>query len=212
MKANIGISPEAFVVGTVMRNQRRKLYDDLFMAFRGFLDTQEKPAYLYIHTAHPDAGWNIPELIVEHGLSRFVLTTYKCRLCGHFFSSFYRDARTACEKCNQISALTCSPTFGLMTNQLPHIYNLFDLYVQYATNEGFGLPVVEASACGVPTAVVDISAMSDFVSTIGSNPIENIVRRDVDNNSYKAVPYNSDLVDILTKYGNMPRKIIDISS
>ena len=41
--------------------------------------------------------------------------------------------------------------------------NTFDLYVQYANSEGFGLPQVEAAGCGIPVASVDYSAMSSVV-------------------------------------------------
>jgi glycosyltransferase involved in cell wall biosynthesis len=44
--------------------------------------------------------------------------------------------------------------------ELASIYNLFDLYIQYANSEGFGMPQLEAAQCGALVASVDYSAMS----------------------------------------------------
>jgi glycosyltransferase involved in cell wall biosynthesis len=43
-------------------------------------------------------------------------------------------------------------------------YGTLDLYSGCALAEGFGLPILEAQACGVPTAVTDGSAMSEVGS------------------------------------------------
>ena len=48
---------------------------------------------------------------------------------------------------------------GVSYEDLSSIVNLFDLYTQYANCEGFGLPYVEAAACGVPVCGTDYSAM-----------------------------------------------------
>ena len=78
-KLAMGIDPEYKVIGTVMRNQRRKLYPDLFEAFKIFLDKSEnKKYYLYCHTSYPDLGWDIPELLHQYELASNVLFTYIC--------------------------------------------------------------------------------------------------------------------------------------
>ena len=41
-------------------------------------------------------------------------------------------------------------------------YNALDLYSGATWGEGFGLPVIEAQACGIPTVVTDCSAMSEL--------------------------------------------------
>ena len=65
-KDALGIASDAFIIGTVMRNQRRKLYPDLFSVFRDFLNhTKSDNAFLYCHTYFPDVGWDIPELLQE---------------------------------------------------------------------------------------------------------------------------------------------------
>ena len=78
-KQFVGLDPDCKIIGTVMRNQRRKLYPDLFEAFKKFLDkAEDKNYYLYCHTSYPDLGWDIPELLNEHGIGSKVLFTYIC--------------------------------------------------------------------------------------------------------------------------------------
>ena len=168
-RANFRMESDINIIGTVMRNQKRKLYPDLFESFVNFLELCEqngrqdlaKKTYLYIHTAYPDLGWNIPSLIKEHGLSHKVLITYLCHHCGFYFPSFFQDARTVCPSCSTALAFTPSTTRGLDRQQLANVYNLFDCYVQYAICEGFGMPMVEATACGLPLFTVDYSAMGE---------------------------------------------------
>ena len=38
LRQALGIPEDAFIIGTVMRNQKRKLYPELFKAFKKFLD------------------------------------------------------------------------------------------------------------------------------------------------------------------------------
>jgi hypothetical protein len=57
---------------------------------------------------------------------------------------------------------TCPTTgHGLTREGLAEIYNLMDLYVQCSICEGDGMPIQEAKACGVPTLVMDYSAMRE---------------------------------------------------
>jgi glycosyltransferase involved in cell wall biosynthesis len=83
-RSEMGLNEDCIIFGTVMRNQRRKLYPDLFKAFRTFLDNNpdQKNVFLYCHTSYPDVGWDLPELIIQNGLSNKVLITYKCKKCG----------------------------------------------------------------------------------------------------------------------------------
>ncbi len=41
------------------------------------------------------------------------------------------------------------------------LYSSFDVLMNPAMGEGFGLPVLEAQACGVPAIVTDFTAMSE---------------------------------------------------
>ena len=101
-KKHMRIHDDAYIIGTVMRNQRRKLYPELFESFRTFLDeSKRKDVFLYCHTSYPDYGWDIPYLLKYNGITNKTLFTYKCKTkgCGYFGSSFYSDAATIWPQC-----------------------------------------------------------------------------------------------------------------
>ncbi len=50
---------------------------------------------------------------------------------------------------------------------LPALYNLADLFVYPSLYEGFGLPVVEAMACGTPVVTSDSSSLPEIVGDAG---------------------------------------------
>lgn len=192
-RKEMGFFDDIFIVGTVMRNQVRKLYPDLFHAFRIFIDNVSdklaRKTYLYVHTSYPDVGWKIPRLIKEFGLGNKVLFTYICRVCSHSFASFFQDARATCPSCNSLACVLPSVSKGLSAEQLAEIYKLFDVYVQYSTNEGQGIPMVEAAACGVPVFATDYSAMEDVAEKLNGFPIQvQAYTRDVDTDAYRARP------------------------
>lgn len=208
-KQEFGLPPNIFVVGTVMRNQRRKLYPDLIEAFALFL--KEAPpelsskTYLYLHCAYPDIAWNIPKLIKEAGISSKVIFTYFCQNCSHVFASFYQDVIGSCPHCRQNKAILPRSQMGVSGEILGKILGLFDAYVQYATCEGFGMPQVEAAACGVPVFSVDYSAMSDVVRKLKGYPIAvKRMFRECETHTYKALPDNEDLVKKLIEFLSLP--------
>jgi glycosyltransferase involved in cell wall biosynthesis len=57
------------------------------------------------------------------------------------------------------------PTGGLSREELAELYNMFDLYACPSTAEGFGIPLVEAQACGVPVVATKFSAMEELCSS-----------------------------------------------
>jgi glycosyltransferase involved in cell wall biosynthesis len=160
------------IIGTVMRNQKRKLFPSLFKAFSQFLEkTKDTNTYLYCHTSYPDLGWNIPKLLLQYGLSSRVLFTYRCKKCSYVYPSLFQQANTICDKCNEYASSLISVHNGVDYDNFRSIYNLFDWYIQPANSEGFGMPQLEAAACGVPIMSTDYSAMSDIVTKLGGIPI-----------------------------------------
>lgn len=197
IKDQYGLSNKT-VFGTVMRNQRRKLFPDLFASFRIFLnETKRQDVLLYCHTSYPDMGWDIPKLLLQYELTSKVLFTYKCKNCGHFFPNFFNDILTMCPKCGDMSASFVSVQDGLTNDQLSTIYNIFDLYIQYSNSEGFGMPQLEAAACGVPIMSVDYSAMTDAVQKLGGVPIPLVaLNLELETGCFRAIPSN----DMFIKY------------
>lgn len=191
-KQSYGIDPNFKIIGTVMRNQRRKLYPDLFAAFRKFLDqSEDKRFYLYCHTSYPDLGWDIPELLQEHNLSSHVLFTYICNETGKFFPSLFRGPIAQSPYTGRWGATLSNVKRGLNNQDLAKVYNFFDLYVQYANCEGFGIPMVEAASCGVPIMGTDYSAMESVIRELGGYPIKpKALYKELETGCMRAVPDN----------------------
>jgi len=58
-------------------------------------------------------------------------------------------------------------TGGVAQEDLPYIYNGADLFAYPSFAEGFGLPVLEAMACGVPTVASRTSSLPEVVGDAG---------------------------------------------
>lgn len=194
------------IIGTVMRNQRRKLYPDLFAMFRMFLDKVSDPEnyILYCHTTYPDMGWDIPELIHQYKLYDNVYFTYRCLSTGKCFAKKFSGPST--------KSLTTGgkATFPTVSNaptceELATIMNCFDLYIQYANSEGFGLPQVEAAAGGIPVASVNYSAMETVVKKLEGIPLEPLgFYKEMETGCMRAVPDNHSTSDALISFFQKP--------
>ena len=204
-KEALGIDGNCKIVGTVMRNQRRKLYPDLFECFRKFLDESgREDVYLYCHTSYPDLGWDIPKLLKEHGICSKTLFTYVCKECGSWFPSFFHDVTVKCQACGSVSANLSNVQNGVETEDLSKIINLFDLYIQYANSEGFGLPQVEAAACGVFVMSVDYSAMSSVIRKLEGEPLKLSTKYlELETGCKRAVPDNHYTVRKMLEFFNL---------
>ena len=191
-KKKFGIDPKYKIIGTVMRNQRRKLYPDLFIAFKKFLDqAKSKDYYLYCHTSYPDLGWNIPELLQENELSSHVLFTYICNETNKPFPSLFKGAVAQSPFTGNWCATLSNVKNGASYEDLSSIVNLFDLYTQYANCEGFGLPYVEAAACGIPVCGTDYSAMESEIRKLEGYPLKPAaLYKELETGCLRAVPDN----------------------
>ena len=200
----LGLERDINIVGTVMRNQKRKLYPELINAFRDFLvqyPALAKKTFLYCHTAFPDLGWDIPLLVKESGIGHKILFTYACKHCNYVFPSFFQDATQACPRCKRIAAKMPTSDSGIDSKALSDIVNCFDVYVQYAICEGFGMPQVEAAACGIPLMAVNYSAMESVVKNLKGMPINvKTLFRECETHAYRAYPDNQDFIDKLAKF------------
>lgn len=224
--ANAGINPNEFypiedkkahkikyfgkdinLVGLVMRNQKRKLIADILIAFRQFLELLKNTnqietynkTYLYLHTSFPEEnGWDIPSLLLEYGLLDRVYFTYRCRNCGSVRPNKFNNGITVCNKCNSRAVCMAGPSNGVKTVELNEIYNLFDIFVQYAICEGFGMPQVEAAACGLQTAAVDYSSMSEIMENVDGIkiPVDRVFR-EMEINADRVYPDNNHTAKIL---------------
>ena len=206
IREELGLDPNVNIIGTVMRNQKRKLFPELIKSFAKFLKVAppeiKDNTYLLLHTSYPEKmGWNLGYHISEEEVGGKVLATYICKTCGRGKIDFFRDSLNYCEHCKTISCVMPSVGMGLEVPDLVKVYNAMDLYVQYAICEGFGMPQVEATACGVPIASTNYSAMEDVLQWTKGYPV-NIQKmyREVETNAERVFPDNDHLVEIMIKH------------
>ncbi len=178
-KNKMGFDPDSFIIGMVARNQKRKLYGDLIEMYASLLSKLKRSGkrdlaaktYLYLHTTYPDSGFDIGRFVRENKVGTRVLMTYFCNKCNTTFPTTFKGEVTFCPKCNQYGAFAPHANAHCSREQLAAIYNLFDIYIQYTICEGYGMPALEAKACGVPVMAVDYSAMEDHANSPGGMPI-----------------------------------------
>lgn len=204
-KDAMGIDPSTIVIGTVMRNQSRKLYQDLFFSFAKIIETLPKETAknvcLLCHVGYPDLHHDIPKLVRDSGIGSKIIFSYFCKSCGHMFLSYFRDATTYCNKCKKITASLPKPGNDVTRENMAAILNCMDIYVQYSTNEGFGMPLVEAAYCNVPVCAVRGSATNsilDKIGTISINPCRFF--QDTGVSPYRALPDNVQFVKEICKF------------
>ena len=133
----IGLPPEVhdkFIVGCVARNQPRKRLDLLVRHFAEWVKLRGiDDAYLYVQTAPTgEAAYDIASLMRYEKLESRMLLVTP---------AIYRT---------------------LPETTQAGVYNSLDVYFTTTQGEGWGLPVMESMACGVPCVVPEWSALADW--------------------------------------------------
>jgi len=210
LRQKYGIDPNINIVGFCARNQIRKLFPNLMEAFRKFLDTQlhQQDYYLYLNTTHPDLKpWNFSKILVEMGLTNNVLFSYICTKCQQFFPNKWNDVNTKCRFCGELAIM---PRISYMPTpqHLNEIYNLFDVYVQYANAGGAEFPLIEAAAAGTPVMAIDYAGMGSIVHRLGGVPLKTYcLSKDINTEADRAIPNNEHLVEELKRFFSRPKQI-----
>jgi glycosyltransferase involved in cell wall biosynthesis len=128
-----------FVVGMVANNKGqappRKAFPQVFTAFAEF-HKKHPEALLYLHS---------DMFGFDHGINLMALAG----VCG------VPEGAMACTDQLKYS-------LGLPPEQMAAIYSTFDVLASPSYGEGFGVPIVEAQACGVPVIVTDWTAMTEL--------------------------------------------------
>jgi glycosyltransferase involved in cell wall biosynthesis len=162
---------DKFIVGMVAANQgnpSRKCFPEALLAFKKFYDGHPD-SILYLHTEMSGQfqGVDMGKLIRGVGLPEG--------------SVFVADQ-------DRVIRNPLSPA------GLAHFYSSFDVLLAPSAGEGFGLTVLEAAACGVPSIVTDFSAQ---VEVCGSGWRVDHSPYWTTQNSWQAHPDVDDIVDAL---------------
>ena len=195
--------PKYNIIGTVMRNQPRKLYSDLFYAF----SKADTDALLYCHTGFPDLGWNIPDLLMEHGITNRVLFSYKCKTCQSISIRFFSDSVCHCQNCGNFTNSIVGVSNGFNDDELSNVYRVMDGYIQCSKNEGFGIPLIEAAASGVMISAINYSAMASIIDNLDAIPIKvESYEKEASTGRNMARPDIKSLIFTIEFFGNQERE------
>ncbi len=138
-KEQFGFSKDQFIIGMVAanigRNPPRKGWSQAFQAFADFASTHAD-AVLAVHTepmGHAN-GVNLPQIAQACGIGESQI-----RFCDQYRARL-----------------------GYPLDYMTALYSACDVLLNPALGEGFGIPIVEAQACGTPVIVTDWTAMPEL--------------------------------------------------
>ena len=137
-RARPSLLSDRFVVGCVARNQPRKNLPALIEAFAKF-SVNHPESLLYLHSDPEDVGWDLLDLVKR-------------------WNVFDRTCISA----------HASVRNGVSSAKLNEIYNYFDVMVLPTAGEGFGLPILEAMAAGVPVMATGYSSCVELLEGRGT--------------------------------------------
>jgi glycosyltransferase involved in cell wall biosynthesis len=86
-------------------------------------------------------------------------------------------------------------TTGISTDFLNRLYNLADLYITPHGGEGFGLPICEAMACGVPFVATDCTSMPEFAGNEERGLLAGVTKSEKERGVYRPWVDMKDFVD-----------------
>jgi glycosyltransferase involved in cell wall biosynthesis len=113
----------------------RKSYPQIFHAFKLFLE-HTPDAILYIH-AHQKGQIDLGELAQAYGIEKNIVAALPYYLATGAYTADY----------------------------MADIYSAADVLLSPSMGEGFGVPIIEAQACGTPVITGDWTAMSEITRT-----------------------------------------------
>ena len=142
-RKELGLTDENFVIGSVGLNyvDDRKGFIPLLMAFKDFHDRHPE-ARLFLHTAANERAIlaeaiNYHKIVVHLGLQDAVIWPDQTMLIQGRIDPGW----------------------------LAEIYNGFDVMCLATKGEGFGLPIIEAQACGVPVVTTNSTTGPELTKT-----------------------------------------------
>jgi glycosyltransferase involved in cell wall biosynthesis len=172
-RKSLSIPVDAFVVGMVAANQflpSRKALPQSLDAFAAFRRKHPK-AILYLHTAataEPMPGVNLPRLAAALGISDAVM-----------MADQYQVA------------------MGVADSHMAEIYSAFDVLLAASMGEGFGLPILEAQACGCPVISGNWTSMPEHTFSGELIPESKAERFWTAQESWQFLPHVSGIVEAL---------------
>jgi len=141
----MGVPEDAFLIGMVAANKgrpSRKCFQQAFEAFR-YLREKHDDAYFYVHTTLA------PEFAQGEDLTALAASLELPNESLKFPNQY---------------AMMFSPMQG---ERMAEVYSAMDVLLNPSMGEGFGVPILEAGACGTPSIVTEFSAMPEVAGPAG---------------------------------------------
>ncbi len=171
------IPAEAVIVCSVGANSIRKDLARTIAAFARFRQTHPTPAILYLHTVPIDNGLDLHQAVHAAGLT----------VGGDvIFPDGYHPIR------------------GLPDAALNEIYNACDVYFTTTLGEGWGLPITEAMAAGLPVVAPRHTSLAELGGGGRAVLYECDEQIWVDNAGYRPLGRMTDIVAALVRALAMP--------
>lgn len=138
-RQRVGLPDDKFVVGMVAANKgtpSRKGFGEAFQAFAAF-HRKHPDTVLYLHTEAMGVveGVNLIRLAAACGIPESAIVPM------HQYHGFI---------------------LGMPAEHMPYVYSAIDVLLNPSNGEGFGIPIIEAQACGTPVIVTDWTAMREL--------------------------------------------------
>lgn len=145
-RKEIGIPEDAFVIGMVAHNQLRKAINRLIDAFEIFVkgNPANRRSVLVLHCLPRDSqGWDLIQILKDKDLLGNTLFTDK-------------------------SAKGLADVF-VPEKELRKLYCSMDIHALSTGGEGFGIPIIESLACGIPTVMPAYTTGREFLQSQDEN-------------------------------------------
>lgn len=180
-RARFALPPDIFMFGMVAANKDnppRKAFQEVMDAFKIFVEKHPKSGIFFQTLLQQQGGFAIEDYAKFLGIEK------------HIFAL------------NPYDMIIKSNSAVIAT-----LMNAFDCLLSPSLNEGFGLPIVEAQACGVPAIVNNFSSMPELVIPGKTGFITDVAfKRWTPTQSYCAHPSTQSIYEKMEEAYRMDKK------